>query len=72
MRDRARRISKPTQRYGYVYLINYALSTFLKKTEIEPETYHEAMKNRDKEKWLQTVKDEMNSLKKNGTLILVK
>lgn len=72
MRDRARRISKPTQRYGYADLISHSLSTFLEKTESEPETYHEAMKNRDKEKWLQAIRDEMNSLKKNGTWILVK
>lgn len=44
VRDRTRRVSKPTQRYGYADLINYALSTFFETTEVEPDTCNEAMK----------------------------
>lgn len=70
--NRAKRVSKPKQRYSFADLISHALSTFLETPENEPETYHEAMKDKDKEKWLQAMRDEMNSLKKNGTWILLK
>lgn len=72
VRDRELTVSKPTQRYGYVDTINYALSTTLEKNELEADSYQEAMNRKDKHKWLQAMQEEMNSLKKNGTWILVK
>lgn len=72
VRDRELTVSKPTQRYGYVDTINYALSTTLEKNELEADSYQEAMDRKDKHKWLQAMQEEMNSLKKNGTWILVK
>lgn len=58
-------------RYGFADLISQALSAFTELTKDEPETYHEAMKSKDKEKWLQTMREEISSLKKNGIWILV-
>lgn len=57
VRDRAKRVSKPTQRYGFTNLISQALSAFTEPTEDEAETYHEATKSKDKEKWLHAMRE---------------
>ena len=38
----------------------------------EPESFHEAISHTDKEKWLQAMTEEMNSLQKNNTYEIVK
>lgn len=52
-----------------VSLINLALNTILK--DIEPNTYEEAVASLDRSKWLEAMKEELNSLVKNKTYDLV-
>lgn len=65
VRDKERRITKMTKKYGIADLISYALI-------ITGEVSSEAMCKSDKSKWLATMEEEITSLKKNNTWILVK
>lgn len=51
-------------------LINLALQTVLK--DIEPNTFEEAVASVDRTKWMEAMKEELNSLVKNDTYDLVK
>ena len=70
-RDRERRITKPPQKFGYADLIAYALSVETEKEDHEPETFKQAVNCIDKEKWIEAMEEEMVSLHKNNTWILV-
>lgn len=71
-RDREIRVKMVPRRYGIVDLISYALAAADKVNREEPVKYKEAMSSKDKCKWLAAMKEEITSLKKNNTWILVK
>ncbi|KAH9769617.1 hypothetical protein KPL71_012080 [Citrus sinensis] len=70
-RDRERRVVKMPKRYGIADLISYALMVVDEMTGEELENFKQAMDRRDKWKWLSAMEDEMTSLKKNNTWVLV-
>ena len=71
-RDRERRESRPAvQRYGYTETMVYALMTIHKSDRREPTSYTEAMVSQEKDNWFRAMKEEMNSLIKSETWILV-
>ena len=75
VRDRVKRVSKPTQRYGFSALTDMLAYAFLVATEVmktEPETYEEAINCKESKNWVAAMKEEMNSLYKNKTWIMVK
>ena len=53
-------------------LICYALYAAKEIQEYEPRTYQEAVQSNEAENWLKAIHEEMDSLKKNQTWILVK
>ena len=70
-RDKERRTIKMPKKYGIADLISYARSVTEELSGEEPMSYKEAMCRRDKAKWLAAMKEELASLKKNNTWILV-
>ena len=70
--DRVRRTIKMPKRYGVADLISYALAVAEAETSEEPATYKQAMRTKDKRKWVAAMEEEMASLKKNKTWTLVK
>ncbi|KAH9764272.1 hypothetical protein KPL70_001465 [Citrus sinensis] len=70
-RDRERRAIKMPKKYGIADLISYALTVGDEVTGGEPLSYKEAMRCEDKLKWYAAMQDEIVSLKKNNTWILV-
>ncbi|KAL5553358.1 hypothetical protein UlMin_040759 [Ulmus minor] len=70
-RDRSKRQVKPTQRFGYSDFAAFALISFQELTEVEPKTYLEAIKGKQANQWVEAMKEELSSLKKNGTWQLV-
>ncbi|KAH9781841.1 hypothetical protein KPL71_008631 [Citrus sinensis] len=70
-RDRERRAIKLPKKYGIADLISYALTVADEVNGGEPLSYKEAMRFKDKMKWYAAMQDEINSLKKNNTWILV-
>uniref|UniRef100_A0A803QBY2 Retrovirus-related Pol polyprotein from transposon TNT 1-94 n=1 Tax=Cannabis sativa TaxID=3483 RepID=A0A803QBY2_CANSA len=71
-RDRVRRETRPPSKFGYADFIAYALLTVEELESSEPTTYLEATTGRNKVKWLKAIDEEMTSLKKNKTWIVVK
>ena len=72
-RDRLRRPIKLPQRYAEVNIIAYALNVAEDiNTGKEPSTFKEAINCVDSEKWLIAMHEEIESLHKNGTWVLVK
>ncbi|KAH9655560.1 Integrase catalytic domain-containing protein [Citrus sinensis] len=70
-RDRERRAIKMPKKYGIADLIFYAMTVGDEVTGGEPLSYKEAMRCEDKLKWYAAMQDEIVSLKKNNTWILV-
>ena len=70
-RDRTRRPRKAPERYGYADLVSYALLTSEDLDDSKPKSYKEAMGSKDKKQWAQAMKEEMESLDKNNTCVLV-
>ena len=69
-RDRPRREIRPPQRY--TNLVAYALSVAQETGgDGEPSTYTEAVSSADTDKWMVAMNEEMESLYKNGTWVLV-
>ena len=71
-RDRERRVIKMPKRFGIADLISYALNAAEEVIGEEPSSYKQAMNSRDKTKWLSAMEEEISSLKKNNTWILVR
>ena len=69
--DRAKRVIKPPKRYGHADIICYALSVAEEIQNSEPKTWREAIESEDSQLWLQAMSEEMESLRKNKTWILV-
>ncbi|KAH9705095.1 hypothetical protein KPL70_011743 [Citrus sinensis] len=70
-RDRERKVVKMPKRYWIADLISYALMVADEMIGEEPENFKQAMDSKDKWKWLSAMEDEMTSLKKNNTWVLV-
>lgn len=71
-RDRTkRRFTQKPVRYRDDSLIAYALTVAQKTEYNEPKTYDQAMKSIDKDKWIQAMQEELDSLIKNMTWVLV-
>ncbi|WVZ02051.1 hypothetical protein V8G54_022857 [Vigna mungo] len=72
VRDRERRISKPTKRLGEADLICYALNAAedLNRPD-EPRSYKEALDSSDRHLWQGAMEEELEALKKNNTWRLV-
>lgn len=62
---------KAPSRFGYVHMVTFALTTAKKPEREEPKTYTEAINCKEYQKWLSATHDEMNSLNKNETWVLV-
>ncbi|KAH9703748.1 Integrase catalytic domain-containing protein [Citrus sinensis] len=71
-RDRERRKAKAPVRYGYAYLIAYALTASHQIDDDEPKNYKEAIHGPYKDEWKKAMDEEIDSLKKNNTWELVK
>ena len=71
-RDRVRRQIKAPSRNAQAEVVSFALNVAEEIRVLEPQSYKEAMSRNDKEKWLRAMDEEMRSLEKNNTLILVK
>ena len=70
-RDRPRRVIRPPQ--GYCDFVAYALSVGEETNSIgEPTSYSEAISSVDSSKWLIFIQEEIESLYKNETWVLVK
>ncbi|WVZ03280.1 hypothetical protein V8G54_024086 [Vigna mungo] len=72
VRDRERRISKPTKRFGEADLICYALNAAKDLERLdEPRSYKEALDSSDRHLWQGAMEEELEALKKNNTWRLV-
>lgn len=72
-RDRTRRKEiRVHARYSQADIIYYALCVAEHIEYSEPSTFSEAMKSKERKKWKKAMIDEIKSLLKNGTWILVK
>ncbi|XP_073136937.1 uncharacterized protein [Henckelia pumila] len=70
-RDRPRRTIKAHVRLGYEDLLVYAFVAASDLDEVEPLDFEQTMNSREISKWLQAMKEEMNSLKENRTWSLI-
>lgn len=70
-RDRGRRVIKIPKKYGTADLISYALMVAEDVNGAEPISFQEAVSSKQGSKWLAAMKEEIASLKKNDTWILV-
>ncbi|KAH9769620.1 hypothetical protein KPL71_012083 [Citrus sinensis] len=70
--DRQRRVIKLPKSYGIDDMVSYALAVAEEVIGEEPINYKQAMNSKDRKKWLGAMNEEIISLKKNNTWILVK
>ncbi|KAG8478350.1 hypothetical protein CXB51_028073 [Gossypium anomalum] len=72
-KNRTRREIKPPKKYAEADLVTYALNVAEDiVTNQEPSNYSEAISCEDSEKWMFAMQEEMESLHKNKTWVLVK
>lgn len=69
--DRQSRVIKPTQIYGQANLVAFALIFAEEIIYLKPINYREALTNKEVDKWLITMQEEIESLNKNKTRIWV-
>ena len=70
-RDRTRRQIQATARYGQADVISFAFNIAEQIDSVDPLSYDQAIASKEKEKWITARNEEMDSLKKNKTWILV-
>ncbi|CAA7052966.1 unnamed protein product [Microthlaspi erraticum] len=71
-RDRERRVGiKPPSRFDDQDVAAYALNVFQRMNAEEPQTYEEAIRCKDRLKWIAATNEEMESLLKNHTWKLI-
>ena len=70
-RDRVRRSVKPPTRYIDEDMLYFALCIAEQVEFQEPASYREAMQSKERDRWLKAMIEEIESLIKNGTWILV-
>uniref|UniRef100_A0A2N9HA88 CCHC-type domain-containing protein n=1 Tax=Fagus sylvatica TaxID=28930 RepID=A0A2N9HA88_FAGSY len=61
--DRPKRNKRPSVRYGFEDLVSYALLT----SSEDPSTFQEAIESSEKDKWMEAMVEENESLSKNKT-----
>ena len=59
VRDRAKRVIKPTKRYDHADIICYTLNVAEEIQNSEPKTWREAIESEDSQLWLQAMNEEM-------------
>lgn len=59
------------KKYGIVDLISYALMVAENVNGGKPTSYKKVVRSKQKSEWLTTMKEEITSLKKNDTLVVV-
>ncbi|KAL2541423.1 Retrovirus-related Pol polyprotein from transposon TNT 1-94 [Abeliophyllum distichum] len=64
-RDRVRRPHREPQRFRYESEVAFAYASFEELVDREPRSYREAFKSEQSNEWLEAMKEEMSSLKKN-------
>ena len=67
IRDKEKRSVRAPSRYDYADIIAFTFSVAESINEDEPMTCYEAITNKDKDKWLSAMKEEIQSLYKNNT-----
>jgi len=65
VRDRAKRVIKPTKRYSHADIICYFLNVAEEIQNSKPKTLREAIESEDNQLWLQAMNEEIESLRKN-------
>ena len=70
-RDRLRRVTRLPVRFRLNDIISFAPTVVEDIIDFEPRNYKEAMGNKDSTEWSKAMEEEMNSLKKNQTWMLV-
>ena len=70
-RDRARRAVKPSTKYSDAEFLFFCLLVAEEVEYSEPCSYEEAVESKDHQKWMQAMIEEIDSLLKNGTWVLV-
>ncbi|KAH9725257.1 hypothetical protein KPL70_007804 [Citrus sinensis] len=70
-RDRAKRPTRPPERYGYADLITYALEIAHEIDDEEPRTFNNAIQSKFITEWKRAMDDEILSLHNNETWELV-
>ena len=71
VKDRTRRDIRPPARYMDADFVYYALCVAEELEISEPSTYKEAVGSKDKHKWIKAMNEEIDSLLKNKTWVLV-
>uniref|UniRef100_A0A803QGP3 Retroviral polymerase SH3-like domain-containing protein n=1 Tax=Cannabis sativa TaxID=3483 RepID=A0A803QGP3_CANSA len=66
-RDRIKRESRALARFGFVDYTTYALTIVSEIENSEPATYEEAINCKNRDKWMQAIDEEKQSLLKNET-----
>lgn len=70
-RDRTRRIIHPPERFSEADMVYFALNTAEEVDYSEPSSYADAMRSKERHYWVRAIIEEIRSLIKNGTWILV-
>ena len=70
-RDRIRREIRPPGRFGFADFTAFALTSASEIENSEPSTYEEAINSEESASWITAIQEEMDSLMKNNTWILV-
>lgn len=70
-RDRQRRVIRPPQKFGQADMVYYALTIAEQIDYQEPTSYKEALAGNDSCKWIEAMNEELESLNKNQTSVLV-
>ncbi|CAA7055049.1 unnamed protein product [Microthlaspi erraticum] len=70
-RDRERRVRRPPSMFEGTDFVAYALASAEAIELDEPRTYFEALKSKDGKRWVSASDEEMDSLRRNYTWILV-
>ncbi|KAH9800568.1 hypothetical protein KPL71_000711 [Citrus sinensis] len=70
-RDRERRHTRPPARYAYADMVAHALMSAEDVAIEEPNSYREAMNSKNSRNWIKAIREEIDSLVRNQTWILV-
>ena len=71
IRDRERRTIRPPSRFGFADCTAFALASAEEVSSSVPRTYDEAINCKDRRKWQVAIDEEMASLMKNNTWVVV-
>ncbi|KAH9649106.1 hypothetical protein KPL70_025861 [Citrus sinensis] len=71
-KDNEMRVIRAPKKYAYADRITYALTAAHELDYDEPKSYKEAVSGKNEDQWLEAMKEEMDSLNKNDTWVLVR